>query len=345
MRHALIIILLALAAGQTAMTAAAQAEQRPARVQFIEFYGYAGLNVTRVRAALPVHEGETFPSLLALDATKAQIKETVQRVTGRPATEVSLVSPGEDVWLIYIGLSGHSSKSFRYNPAPTGTARLPAAALDLYRQMDNAFGRAMQRGASGEDDAKGYALSSDDQELRAKQLAMHAYATQHEAAIRRVLRRSADKAQREMAAELLGYTDQSAGQIADLVWASHDHDEGVRNNATRALGVLARSSPKVAARIPAAGFIEMLNSGVWMDRNKASYLLLELSQRRDPKLLAAMRAQALTSLVEMARWRAGHAQPARVLLGRIAGIEETRLQQLAGDNEQVGVIIKAAQGQ
>ena len=32
-----------------------------------------------------------------------QIEETVRRVTGRPATQVSLVSPGKDVWLIYIG--------------------------------------------------------------------------------------------------------------------------------------------------------------------------------------------------------------------------------------------------
>jgi hypothetical protein len=172
---------------------------------------------------------------------------------------------------------------------------------------------------------------------------MHEYAARHEDEIRAVLRSSADKEQRQMAAELLGYTNQSRRQIADLVWASHDADETVRNNATRALGVLARSSPKVAARIPAAGFIEMLNSGKWSDRNKASSLLMWLSQWREPKLLAALRAQALDSLLEMARWRSGHSYAVRVLLGRMAGMEEARLLKLASDNDQVDVIVKAAQ--
>ena len=346
MKNSLILITLLLsliAAGQTE-TAVAQAELRQSRIGFIDFYGYAGLDVDKVRAALPIHKGETFPTLVALYATRPKIEETVRRVTGRPATEVAIVSPGEDVWLIYIGLTGNSMKSFPYNPAPKGATRLPATALHIYRQVDAAFLTAMQRGASGEDDSKGYMLSSDDAVLRAKQLTMHEYAAQHEDEIRAVLRSSADNEQRQIAAELLGYANQSKQQIADLVWASHDPDEGVRNNATRALGVLARSNPKVGARIRAAGFIEMLNSGKWADRNKASGLLLELSQWRAPRLLAALRAQALQSLLEMARWHSlGHASAARVLLGWIAGIEETRLQKLAGDNDQVDVIIKAVQ--
>jgi hypothetical protein len=82
----------------------------------------------------------------------------------------------------------------------------------------------------------------------------------------------------------------------------------------------------------------MLNSGSWTDRNKAGFLLDELSKERDPKLLSQLRAHALDSLIEMARWRSrGHAGTARILLGRIAGIEETRLQKLvdAGEVEQI----------
>ena len=86
----------------------------------------------------------------------------------------------------------------------------------------------------------------------------------------------------------------------------------------------------------------MLNSGKWVDRNKAGFLLLELSRWRAPKLLDALRARALDSLIEMARWRtAGHAYFARVLLGRIAGIEESRLQKLAGSNDQAETIVEA----
>lgn len=340
----LIALLLALTAAGRVETLQAQVELRKARVGLIEFYGTAGLDVEKVRAALPVREGETFPTLVDLYATRPRIEETVRRVTGRPTTEIALVSPGQDVWHFYVGLSGNSVENFPYNPEPKGTARLPDGALDVYRQVNAAFLVAMQRGATGEDSSKGYALSSDDTTLRAKQLAMHEYAARHEDEIRAVLRSAADKEQRQIAAELLGYANQSKRQIADLVWASHDPDDTVRNNATRALGVLARSSPKVASRIPAAGFVEMLNSGKWSDRNKASNLLVWLSQWREPKLLASLRAQALDSLLEMARWRSGHAYAARVMLGRMAGIEEARLQKLAMDNEQVDVIVKAAQG-
>ena len=171
---------------------------------------------------------------------------------------------------------------------------------------------------------------------------MHEYAAQHEDVIRDVLRSASDANQRQIAAELLGYTDQSDRQINDLVWASHDPNSGVRNSATRALTVLAKSDPKVAGRIPAAGFIKMLNSGEWTDRNKAGALLIELSKGRDPKLMIQLRSRSLQSLVEMAKWRsAGHGFFARVLLGRMAGIEETRLQRLAVANDQVDVIINA----
>ena len=42
----------------------------------------------------------------------------------------------------------------------------------------------------------------------------------------------------------------------------------------------------------AAGFIEMLSSGSWTDRNKAGFLLDVLSKGRDPKLLGRLRAEA-----------------------------------------------------
>ncbi|HKW98685.1 MAG TPA: hypothetical protein VJN43_13190 [Bryobacteraceae bacterium] len=74
----------------------------------------------------------------------------------------------------------------------------------------------------------------------------------------------------------------------------------------------------------------MINSGIWTDRNKGSFALDELTRAGDPRLLEALRATALDSLIEMARWRStGHAIPARVVLGRIAGIPEDRLLELA----------------
>lgn len=338
MKNALLLIILL-----SSTFTPAQVGEQPARVEVVDFFGQKGLDVDRVRAALPVREGETFPTLFGLMETRPQIEEAVGRVTGRPATGVSFVSPGRGAWIVYVGLPGKNLKGFTYNPAPKGAARLPAHALEIYKQVEAAFMDAMQRGAMGEDDSKGYALSRDDETLRAKQLAMREYASRNEGLIRDVLRSSSDDEHRRIAAQMLGYTNQSARQIADLVRASHDPDETVRNNATRALIVLAKSDAKVAAKIPASGFVGMLNSGEWSDRNKAGGLLEALTLWRTPRLLAALRTQAFDSLAEMARWRgAGHSHSARRMLGRIAGIEETRLTKLVDDDAQADVIIDAA---
>jgi hypothetical protein len=94
--------------------------------------------------------------------------------------------------------------------------------------------------------------------------------------------------------------------------------------------------------IPAGDFVEMLNSGEWTDRNKAGGLLGELTRSRPARLLRTLRSRAFDSLAEMARWEAGHAQSAREMLGRIAGIEESRLEMLVADDSRVAEIVAAA---
>ena len=93
-------------------------------------------------------------------------------------------------------------------------------------------------------------------------------------------------------------------------------------------------------RIPYDPFIALLNSPVWTDRNKSSLALDDLSAARDPKLLEALRRDALTSLVEMARWKSeGHATPSLRILARIAGLPEEAVK--ISDRER---IITAAMG-
>jgi hypothetical protein len=337
-RGALLLIILLLA-----VVTLGQENQR--RIGEIEFYGYAGLDLDRVRAALPLHEGDDFPhSDSALLDTIARIRLAITNVIGRAPTDVALVCcDAQGMQMIYIGLPGNSMRNVTYNPPPKGAARFPVRVVILYQQTMEAWSKAVRNGSSKEDYSKGYALSTDP-ELRAKQLATREYATSHERLVLRVLVSSRDADQRIAAAHILGYARQSKEQIEALVKAGSDADETVRNNAIRALKVLAQSNPRVAARIPAKPFIARLNSSSWTDRNKAGFLLAELSKRGDPKLLSQLRSQALTSLIEMARWRSGgHAGSARILLGRIAGIEETLLQQLVAAG-QVEQIINAAQG-
>lgn len=318
--------------------------QEPQRhVGAIEFYGSAGFDPNKIRAALPLHEGDDFSSTPdALSAAIEHVKEAVKQATGRAPTDVAPVCcNAQGDWIIYVGLPGKTNKSRPYNPAPKGTLRLPSNVLSLYQETMDANMLAVQKG-TGEDDSKGYALATDET-LRAKQLATREYALRNGRLLRRVLATSAGTQQRVVAAHVLGYARQSSEQIAALVRASRDVDETVRNNAVRALAVIAGSNPKAARRIPASDFIEMLNSGSWSDRNKAGFLLDKLSQRRDPGVLGQLHAHALAALLEMARWReSGHAYPSRILLGRIAGIEENRLQRLVGSG-QVEEIISATQ--
>ena len=312
------------------------------RIGEIDFYGYGGLDLDQIRAALPFRAGEELPSSddAFFDALR-RFKESVKRVTGKAATDVAPVCcDAQGSTMIYIGLPGNSMKTVPYSPAPKGKLRLPSEAVKLYEQSMEANTAAVRKGTAIEDDSKGYALSSDPT-LRARELATREYSKHHEPLVLRVLESSRYAEQRIAAAHFLGYARQSRRQIIALVRASHDADETVRNNAVRALGVLAKSSPGVAAQIPAEGFVAMLSSGSWTDRNKAGWLLSELSTTRNRKLLDQLRAQALDSLIEMAHWRSyGHAYSSRILLGRIAGIEETRLQNLV-DTGQVEQIVKA----
>jgi hypothetical protein len=315
------------------------------RIGEIDFYGYSDLDLDRVRAALPLHEGDDFPdSDNAIFDMIALIRGALARVIGKAPTDVAVVCcDAQGRQMIYIGLPGNSMRNVPYNPPPKGAARFPERVTDLYQQTMEAWSKAVRRGSSKEDSSLGYALSTDP-ELRAKQLATRKYALHHERLVLRVLVSSRDAEQRIAAAHILGYARQSKEQIAALVKAGSDADETVRNNAIRALGVLAQSNPRVAARIPPEPFIARLNSGSWTDRNKAGFLLDELSRGRNPKLLSQLRSQALDSLIEMARWRSpGHANFARILLGRIAGIEETRLKQLV-ESGHVEQIINAVQG-
>ncbi len=320
------------------------AQDKHNRIGEIDFYGYAGLDLDRIRAALPLREGDNLPSSDDdfFDAI-SRVKESVKRVIGKAATDVAPVCcDAQGSTMIYIGLPGNSMRNVPYNGAPKGRLRLPSKAVNLYKQAMEANTAAVRKGATGEDDSKGYALSADPT-LRAKELATREYATHHQRLVLKVLDSSRYTEQRIAAAHFLGYARQSMRQITALVRASHDVNDTVRNNAVRALSVLAKSSPRVAVQIPAEGFVAMLSSGSWSDRNKAGWLLSELSTTRNRQLLDQLRAQALDSLIEMAHWRSsGHAYSSRILLGRVAGIEETRLQNLV-DTGQVEQIVKALQ--
>jgi hypothetical protein len=322
-----------------ATTSPAQEAQFP--IGSIDFFGYLGIDLASVRAALPIRTGDVLKAS-AIEETKQRVQQFIREKTKYEAKSVNIVCCSEKGgWMIYIGLNGQSSKSLVLTVPPTGAVKLDAEGLARVQKSEEALLPAVRSGAA-EDDSQGYALSADPA-LRAAQLAMRDYAIHHTKQILEVLKSSSDVASRQAAAELLGYDRQSPAQIEALVAASRDADAGVRNNATRALLVMASAAQKPAG-IPADGFIDMLNSPDWTDRNKGGYLLMRLTETRDAQLLNKLKAQALPSLIEMARWREiGHAYPFRIILGRIGGIEESRLEMLAS-SDQIAPILERVCG-
>jgi hypothetical protein len=172
-----------------------------------------------------------------------------------------------------------------------------------------------------EDGTPGYRLLKEPT-ARAAELAVRAFALDHEDELLQILTTSADGAQRAIAADVLGFGARSPRQMAALVRGVRDPDSEVRNNSTRALAEILSGDPSLAAQIPADNFIQMIQSGIWTDRNKASVVLYRLTQSRDPQLLARLNAEAGDALQEMANWRGGWAMWPRFVLERIAGRSE-----------------------
>jgi hypothetical protein len=308
----------------------------------IDFFGYQGFNIDAIRSALPFHEGESFPPRVkSSDELKRMIGEKVNQVIGHEPTSISFVCcDSKQRFMVYIGLPGTSFQTAAFHSAPAGDIRFAPEAMKLHEALDNAFLKAVLRGHATEDDSEGYTLTNDP-EARKRELAVREYALHNEKIVLQVLAESSDATHRAAAAQILGYGRQSDQQVDALVEASLDPDDDVRNNASRALAVLAGAKPNLAQRVPVTPFIGLLKSGSWGDHNKASLLLTALTKSRDSKVLAELRSEALDALIEMARWRSdGHAEAARLLLGRIAGIEEDRLNKLI-DAGQVDAILDA----
>jgi hypothetical protein len=301
----------------------------------IDFFGYKGIDLQPVIAAVPVHAGDPFRNT-EREAVRTRIKEAIRNVMRDEPAGVTFVccNPKKE-WMIFIGLRENGSQPVRYTSRPDGAAVFPAEVIELYSERERLLPDAI-RAQAAEDTSNGYSLNAYPP-MREKQLAMREFALGNERLVREVLKSSREDKQRAVAAEVLGYADTTRTQVSALVKASFDANNEVRNNAVRALSVIALSNPKRAQLIDAGPFIPLLNSATWSDRNKSAALLEVLSKSRQPELMAKLRADALDSLIEMAKWNnPGHAYFSRAILGRIAGIEEVRLKTiLDGDWSQI----------
>lgn len=303
------------------------------RIGSVEFFGYDGLDLAAMKA---LRDGlHVKPGQRVTEETVEKIQANIAKILGQEAASVDMTccdAKGRNT--LYIGLSGKSVHPFPYNPEPKDDLWLSQELQALSERFDAAWLAAVKKGgmAAQEDDSNGYALLKDAA-ARTVQLQMREYAIHHEEELLHVLKDSQYEGQRALAATALGYADFSPAQVAALVSASRDSDGSVRNVATRALGVLLRWKPQIAAQVPVDQYAEMLNSPAWTDRNKSSLILLELTKTRNAAVLKTLHAKCLTALIEMASWQTeGHAFAARVILGRMSGMPEEQVINLANNN-------------
>lgn len=303
-------------------------------IGIIDFYGIRGMNPDLIRQNLGIQAGD-IPS-------NEQINDAQHRLEAISGVAEAYLTPNcceQGKLILYVGIREKGAPNYQYRSAPHDTIALPGEVLNWARAFDQAVGEAVLSGESGDDQSQGHSLIQYPK-ARAIQDKYIIFAARNEDLLRRVLHTSANSEQRSIAATVIAYAPDKRKIVGDLVNAVWDSDENVRNNAARALGVIASFAarePSKGIKVPAAPFIRMLNSYVWSDRNKASFALFQLTESRNPKLLRKLHKEALASLIEMARWKSpGHAMFSLIILGRIAGIPEKDLfESVNNDREKV----------
>lgn len=267
-----------------------------------------------------------FPGAPA-DLDREALAEELRAMDGVvDARVILMMAPGSAIALV--GILEEGTPTLELRPAPTGDATLPPAFHEVHDALTQATLDGLRSGVAGEDHAAGHALS-DFPPAREQEERLAALTTEHLERVRRVLREAADARERSIAAQAIAYHEDKAAIVDDLARAVTDADSGVRNNAVRALSVLAEwanGQDGFELDLDPTPFVTMLDSLEWTDRNKAAALLMALTEDRDPELLAALRERALPALEEMARWHsAGHAFFSLQILGRVAGLSDEEI--------------------
>lgn len=307
----------------------------------IEIYGTHRVPAAEIRKVLGVAEGSPLPK------SKSGLEEQIAEIESVLSAHLEAACCEAGKAILYVGVEERGAPRFDYHAEPVAEDVVaPEAVLAAYRAFVEAVRDAGRSGSAVEDLSRGHSLLADPK-ARYIQLGFTGLAEGHGAALRRVLRESANPEHRAIAAYVLGYAKDKTTVHDALQAALRDPDSAVRGNAMRALAALAvysRKNPTVGLKVSPTWLIEMLNSVVWTDKNNAAVALVTLSESRDRGLLDHIAERALPSVLEMARWKhLPHALPAFILAGRIAGLPEEAIQD-AWNKEQREGVLKAVAG-
>ncbi len=297
----------------------------PRLIATIDFYGLRRLDVETLRKALPIHEGDSV-AMIDGDKLGGRLRAALSATPHVRDVRANIVCCSETGGLLlFVGVQEDTAPPLHFHSPPAGAQRLPDDLIAADTALDRALFEAVQSGHTREDDSQGHAVQTEAPAARALQEQRVAVTAGNLPLLRQVLRESADARQRAMAARYLGYALDMQAVVDDLAYAAADSDQGVRNDAVRALLVFSRANRP--PRIPYDPFVALLESPLWTDLNKASGALDGLTAHRDPELLALLKRRSLPALASIARWKSrGHARAGYDVLGRIAGYSEAELQ-------------------
>ena len=309
-------------------SAAAQAP----KIGDINFYGLRKLAPEKILSTLELKSGAPLPS------SKGDLEDRLESMPGVAAARVEAVCCEGANAILFIGIEERGSPHFDTRQAPAGTASLPEDVMAAYREYMGAVERAAQLGNAAEDLTAGESHLADIP-ARLFEDRLTGLAVDRIDVLREVLRNGAEPDERAVAAAVIGYAPKKDEAIRDLQFAMQDAEPAVRANAVRAMmaiAVLAQKRPELGLRIEPTWMVEMLNSIVLGDRQQAALALVTLTEQRNAATLDLIRARALPSLVDMARWQTlRYALPAFLLVGRTADVPEPELraQWQQGDRE------------
>lgn len=304
------------------------------QVGIIDFYGPRS-NDMELKNCLPFKEndiinldsiGSSFTSVFEYkQAILDWFKQTQPKIKQAELSFICCVDQ-KGKWIVYVGVDTILTQIPERIKA--NDIKLPTEITSVYDSVNDLTIVAIQHGEADEDDSNGHSLITylPARKLQEKFIK---YADANLNLLREVLKTSKYDEQRAVAATVIGYYHNKAEIIKDLLEAVTDADQNVRNNATRAIGIIAeyaQSRPNLKIEIAADPFIKMMNSILWTDRNKGVSVLRVLSSTRDEKLLLKLKDEALESLIDMANWKSdGHSYVGYLILGRIAGWTEEAL--------------------
>lgn len=327
-------------------------DARP-RIATIDFYGLQHVTASQLRTKLGLQVGDTAPLVLLyqpdlftrlarslLGVRTAQgLESKLREIPGVRDAAIAAVQ-GDDPHrcAVFVGISENETVPARRSFH--GNVVLPDAAVGLYERHSEAFASAITNPSPDfdEDDSRGYSLFTDPAMRSLEENAIaFLQAPQNRAAALAVLRTSVDVQQRRAAAWLLTYGPDPQQTADALLYALDDPDKDVRNTICRELAVIAEyglNNQALKVRMAPGPFIQMLNSVVWTDRDKAMAVLDPLTATRDSDTLLLLKRSGLASLDEMARWDAdSYARMAFTLIGRIAALADADIDRAWADGK------------